>query len=54
MDLALEVRMDNFISGFQKLMAVDHIAWADGPGWLLGLMVAWVVMIAVAANISRT
>lgn len=46
--------MDNVISGFHQLMNVDHIAWADGPAWLLGLMAAWVVMIVVGSQISRT
>ena len=38
--------MDNVISGFNQLMNVDHIAWADGPGWLLCLFVGWIAMIA--------
>lgn len=42
------------IDGFRTLLSIDHIAWADGPGWLLGLMAAWVVMIAIGSQISRT
>ena len=45
--------MDNVISGFHQLMSVDHIA-SDGPAWLLGLMVAWVVMLVIGSQISRT
>ena len=46
--------MDNVISGFHQLMSVDHIAWSDGPAWLLGLMVAWVVMLVICSQLSRT
>jgi len=41
--------MDNVISGFHQIMNTD-IAWADGPGWLLGLVVGWIVMLAIAAR----
>ena len=41
------------IENFKILMSTDHIAWADGPGWLLGLVVAWVVMGIFATAVSR-
>lgn len=46
--------MDNVISGFNQLMNVDHIAWADGPGWLLCLFVGWIAMIVIGSQLSRT
>lgn len=44
--------MDNVISGFHKLMNVDHIAWADGPGWLLAVVVGWIIIIVISATKS--
>ena len=41
--------MDNVISGFQKLMSIDHIAWADGPGWLLAVVAGWIIIIVFSA-----
>lgn len=34
--------------GFQELAAVNHIAWADGPGWLIG----YVVIVATAMSVA--
>lgn len=41
--------MDNVISGFQKLMSIDHIAWSDGPGWLMAVVAGWIIVIAISA-----
>ena len=43
----------HIIENFKILMSADHIAWSDGPGWLLGLVVAWVVMGIFATAVSR-
>jgi hypothetical protein len=37
------------IENFKILLSTD-IDWAAGPGWLLALVVAWVVMIVVASK----
>lgn len=41
------------IESFHRLQEVKHIAWADGPGWLLGVAIASVMMGITAACISR-
>lgn len=46
--------MNNIISGFHQLMNVDHIAWMDGPGWLLAIIVSWFAMISIGALWSRS
>lgn len=40
------------IENFKILLSTD-IDWAAGPGWLLALVVAWVVMGVGAACVSR-
>ena len=41
--------MDNVISGFHQLMNVDHIAWSDGPGWLVAVVAGWIIIIVFSA-----
>lgn len=41
------------IENFKILLSVEHIDWAAGPGWLLALVSAWVVMGVGAACVSR-
>lgn len=33
------------IDGFRTLLSVDRIAWGDGAGWLLGLVLLWFVSV---------
>lgn len=38
--------MFNYLS---EVKLPEHIAWADGPGWLAALLVTFVVMFVVMA-----
>jgi hypothetical protein len=41
------------IENFRTLMSVDHIAWADGPGWLLTTILVGVFMGIVVGTAPR-
>lgn len=43
------------IDNFRTLLTVDHIAWADGPGWLLGtfLFIVGTIVIGGLAEQAR-
>ena len=41
------------IENIKILMSVDHIAWADGPGYLLALVLTGAVMLIVGACVGR-
>ena len=43
----------HIIENFKMLMSVDHIAWADGPGWLLGVVIASLVLGVTSACVAR-